>query len=213
MDGPSGAKRDGTVVTGGHADVGPLRLLLLCEANVCRSPAAAALLTRRLRESGAERYAVVRSAGVRTEAGLPVHPHAVAALRSVGIRVGDGKRSARLTVRMAEEADVLLAATTAVRDAAILAAPAARDRAFSWLELLALVPDPPLVLPGSTPRERWVELLRSARQERGLVPSAEGQFDVPDPIALPRQDFDQMVVDLDASMTAIARLVSRAVRS
>lgn len=192
---------------------GPLRLLLLCEANVCRSPTAATLLSTRLRDVRADRHALVRSAGVRTEPGLPVHRYAVAALRSVGVATGDGKRSARFTAGMADEADVILAATTAVRDAAVLAAPSARDRAFAWLELLALVPEEPIVLSGPTPRARWVDLLRQARQARGLARSTEGRFDVQDPIGMPRQDFDRMVADVDVSMTAIARLVKATTRS
>lgn len=200
-------------MTGDDERNGPLRLLLLCEANVCRSPAAAALLSARLRDVGAHRHVLVRSAGVRTEPGLPVHPYAVAALMSVGVPVGDGKRSACLTARVAGEADGLLTATTAVRDAAILTAPSARDRTFAWRELQALVPQQPFVLSGLTPRARWAELLRRARQARGLVGSAAGHFDVPDPIGRPRQDFDRMVADLDESMTAIAHLVGIVTRN
>jgi protein-tyrosine phosphatase len=191
---------------------GPLRLLLLCEANVCRSPAAAALLSTRLRAARVDGDALVRSAGVRTEPGLPVHAYVVAALRSVGVVVGDGKCSARFTPRTAGESDVLLTATAAVRDAAIRKAPSVRDRAFTWLEFLALVPDEQLALPGATPRARWAALMQQARQARGLVRSAPGEFDVQDPIGMPRADFDRMVAEVDVSMTALASLVSKVVR-
>jgi protein-tyrosine phosphatase len=61
----------------------PTRILMVCTANVCRSPMAAAILQHHLDAVGID--AVVTSAGTRGPNGLPVDPEAVAAVSRWGI--------------------------------------------------------------------------------------------------------------------------------
>ncbi len=61
----------------------PTRVLMVCTANVCRSPMAAAILQHHLDAQGVE--AIVTSAGTMGSNGLPVDPEAVAAVSRWGI--------------------------------------------------------------------------------------------------------------------------------
>ena len=56
-----------------------LQILVVCKANVCRSPAAEALLRYHLRQCGLQRRVVVRSAGTTVGvSGVPPDPRMVA---------------------------------------------------------------------------------------------------------------------------------------
>jgi len=68
------------------------RVLLLCTANVCRSPLAEALLKARLRERGLHRRIAVRSAGTRVGApGRAADPR----VKKYGVRVLSRARQVR----------------------------------------------------------------------------------------------------------------------
>ncbi|RMG36458.1 MAG: low molecular weight phosphotyrosine protein phosphatase, partial [Gammaproteobacteria bacterium] len=57
-----------------------LSVLLVCTANICRSPMAEALLRDHLKAKGLDRRVKVASAGIRAMAGMPPDPRALAAL-------------------------------------------------------------------------------------------------------------------------------------
>jgi protein-tyrosine-phosphatase/predicted ATP-grasp superfamily ATP-dependent carboligase len=85
----------------GHA--GALRLIFVCQGNICRSPFAAALLRTRLGDGGI----AAGSAGMMPQPGRPVPAFGVQAAAAHGIDLA-AHRSAWLTPRMAESASLLV---------------------------------------------------------------------------------------------------------
>ena len=89
----------------------PLRMLVVCTANVCRSPMGEALLRHHLQQMGAN--VQVTSAGTRAgELSLPVDPHAVDALRGMGVELdGHQPRQASRQVITTDGADLIVTMT------------------------------------------------------------------------------------------------------
>jgi protein-tyrosine-phosphatase len=107
-------------------------ILVLCTANVCRSPMAQALLSRELTALGEP--AAVRSAGT-LGSGAPPPPEVVAAMASYGLDVS-GHRSHLVTGDDLARADLVLTMCREhLRDAAVTD-PAAWPRAFTLRELV-----------------------------------------------------------------------------
>ncbi len=86
----------------------PLRVLMVCRANVCRSPMAEALLHHRLAAMGLDRQVEVDSAGVAAVRGLPPDPRGNRVLADWGVPPARG-RSRPLAARDFERHDFLLA--------------------------------------------------------------------------------------------------------
>jgi protein-tyrosine phosphatase len=120
-------------VTG--ADV--FRILVVCTANICRSPTAEHLLRNALRESTSPYEFEVGSAGVRGWDGSEMDPMAAAELRRLG---GDPAnfRARSFTASMAGTADLILTATAEHRRYVLQDAPRALHRTFTLLEFAYL---------------------------------------------------------------------------
>ncbi len=91
---------------GSHRDDSMKQILLVCTGNICRSPLAAALLERALRERAAAGMEVT-SAGTGAWDGAPVSEGAYL----VGLERGldlSGHRARLLTRELVEEADLIL---------------------------------------------------------------------------------------------------------
>lgn len=99
-------------------------LLVVCHANVCRSPVAEAYL-----RSGLPDRIEVSSAGTHAVSGAPAHPHAVSLLARQGLDLS-GHRATRLSPGMAAAADLILVMDTELRQEVAALYPAARGRVF-----------------------------------------------------------------------------------
>ncbi len=89
----------------------PGSIVIVCTANICRSPMAAGLLAHALAgQEGPLRQLPVVSAGVVARAGEPVSENSVVALRKVGIDIS-GHRARPLTQQMLDEAFAVLCMT------------------------------------------------------------------------------------------------------
>ncbi|RME96113.1 MAG: ribose 5-phosphate isomerase B [Verrucomicrobia bacterium] len=101
-------------------------VLFICTGNVCRSPMAEGLFRHLTAGSGRFR---ARSAGVGAVAGLPPSPHAVTAMRELGIDISD-IRSQPLTRELLDEADYVFGMTESHVDAVALMYPQAIEKTF-----------------------------------------------------------------------------------
>ncbi|MDQ1584390.1 MAG: low molecular weight protein-tyrosine phosphatase [Microbacteriaceae bacterium] len=178
------------------ADVGPFTILVVCTGNICRSPAAAELLRRKLPpEQGFD----VQSAGTRAIAGAPVAAPMAALLAQEGIAV-TGFAARQLTPGLLQGASLVLTMTRAHRATAAAMHPPAVTRAFTLREFAAILthPDGFTATAGSSLVERAAAATRLASTHRTrLKPgrSAE-EDDVIDPFgqtgAIYQASFDQL---------------------
>jgi protein-tyrosine phosphatase len=113
-------------------DPGEADIVVLCTANVCRSPMAAALLRRRLAALGVT--VPVRSAGT-TSSGDPPHPEVISVMASYGIEIVSHRSRIASAADLASARLVLAMARDNLRHAAITE-PGAWPRAFTLKELV-----------------------------------------------------------------------------
>lgn len=128
-------------MTGAHGGI-----LVVCAANVCRSPMAAFALRRRFAEVPEMWRTAVASAGVRVVGTLPACPE-VAGFEPgpEWQRLVEGHRSRQLPESELRRAALVLAASRDVRSAVVAIAPEQRARVFTLREAVWLgrgyVPD------------------------------------------------------------------------
>src|ERR1700728_857685 len=108
------------------------QVLILCTANLCRSPMAEALLARRLSALGSA--AAVRSGGMLGD-GEPPRPEAITVMAGYGLDIG-AHRSRLVTAEDLEAADLTLAMARENLRHAVVTAPAVWLRAFTLKELV-----------------------------------------------------------------------------
>ena len=138
-------------------------VLLVCTANICRSPMAEVILRARLKEAGLESAQPVQSAGARAHprGGETMDARAAAALQRHDYRPEKKWRSRRVQLEDFERFDLILAMEAQNLD-----------------DLRKLCPAPPL--------QGKLRLLLD------FAPGLEGQ-DVPDPYFGPTQGFDHVL--------------------
>lgn len=107
-------------------------VLIVCAANVCRSPLAELELRRRLGEGSS---LSVRSAGVRANDGDPICADVASRHADEDWRArAQAHRAREVTPEMLAEADLVLTASRDLRGELVRAAPEHRDRMFTLRE-------------------------------------------------------------------------------
>lgn len=101
-------------------------ILFVCTGNVCRSPMAEGLFRHAVRGRG--EYRVI-SAGVGAIDGQPPSPHAVRALKELGIDISP-QTSRMITPRLVDEADYIFGMTHGHLDAILTLFPQAAEKTF-----------------------------------------------------------------------------------
>lgn len=153
-----------------------IRILVVCRANVCRSPLAQILLEDALAGRGVE--AAVSSAGTRAHPG-----GAICELVSEtvgGIAIGRDRvldhRSRVLDGGLVAAADLILTAESSQRGLAAAAAPRSQSRIFTLAEAAALTALVAGVPAGrhAAPEARFAAWVRSLDDARGLLPMRPG---------------------------------------
>jgi protein-tyrosine phosphatase len=179
------------------------RILHVCLANRARSPLAELIMVDELARRGV-RDIEVASAGVRAVPDQPMWGPAAAEAERRGLD-GSRFRSYRLTREMAEDADLVLAATRALRDDAISAAPAVMRRAFTWLEVVRLLDGVSSAdLSAETPAHRLRILPGLLAARRGIVPPVAGErLDLPDPVDQPPEFLPTAADTLSVALTRL----------
>lgn len=185
----------------GSAGAGtPLRVLVVCTGNVCRSPAVELLLRSRL---GGTAGIDVTSAGVDALVGEPVAGPMARLLTAAG--VDPGRFTARqLEVSDIRAADLVLTMTTAQRRSVVTLLPSAVRRTFTLVEFAAIAE---LAAPpdgGGGPAERAAAIVAAAPRARALRGPA-GDDDVEDPYRRSDEVFQRVFDVVDG---AVARVVA-----
>ncbi len=206
---------------------GPLfTVLLLCSANICRSPGAAVVLIDRLGDATASIR--VESLGLRVREPKPACREISLLLQpSIGQRAPlTGHRSVQLTSARLASADLVLTATRSQRSEVVLTAPALRAFAFTMREAARLVGGPMGGIDGwyGSPRDRLTMLVTQMNGQRGkqgvVEPAAKSRrfgrgsrvFD-PDDIADSHVDPAVSHVDTAALIVAAMTTVGQSLRS
>lgn len=168
----------------------PLRVLVVCTGNICRSPLAERLLRARLGDR-----VVVTSAGTHGLDAAPMEPNAADELTRWG-GDPDGFASHRIVPADVEDADLVLTMTTGHRAAVLAEHPGAMARTFTLLEFAHL-----LDLQGGS--FRGTDSVRDLARRRG-VSTLEG-YDVADPFGQSPAVHAQAAASIADAVERIAR--------
>jgi protein-tyrosine phosphatase len=175
-------------------------VLVLCTANICRSPMGAALLARELADR--EVSALVRSAGTLGSA-APSPPEVVAVMAGYGLDV-TGHRGRELTAADLARADLVLAMAREHLRQAVVMAPDAWPRAFTLRELVRRGDLAGPRTPGET-LAGWLARLHAGRSRVALLGDS-AQDDVADPIGGPPSGYERTAADLHRLAADLANL-------
>jgi protein-tyrosine phosphatase len=184
-----------------EASVSPadeLRVLVVCTANVSRSPLTAALLARRLADAGVR--ASVASAGV-TATRLAVDSVAVEVGRELGVDV-----SAHIPRRVTRElmanegADVILGHTREHVRELVMLDRAAWDRTFTLKELSRRVSAERFAI--RTAPSRWREVLGASRSPHDLL-GDDARDDITDPYGRSLAVHRRVADDIDGELAIL----------
>jgi protein-tyrosine phosphatase len=150
------------------------RVLIVCTANVCRSPYAAAILESALSSELAPGHIQAVTAGTRAAVGAGICAEVSSLLgreeRPVDAAVHRPSQVDRSTI---ESADLILAMELSQRSHLARISPAARRRTFTLLEALALATHlgsmSELGTPGASPEDRFRDFVAALNSLRGRV--------------------------------------------
>jgi len=181
---------------------GPVRILVLCTANQCRSPVGAALLRRRFTADGSN--AEVLSAGVFGD-GSPVPEVGQSVLAARGIDLAR-HRSAPMTPVLVAGADLVVGMERSNVREAVALVPEIWPRAFTFPDLIRRGH---LFGPRSRgePLERYLEKVGTGRQRDALLGSSPDD-DVTDPMGRDAKVWTQVVDDLEWLTSRLVALLA-----
>jgi protein-tyrosine phosphatase len=181
-------------------DPGEDGIVVLCTANVCRSPMAAALLAQRLVTLGVT--TPVRSVGM-IGGGDPPHPEVVSVMASYGIEIASHRSRVGCVDDLAPASLVLAMARDHLRHAAITE-PGAWPRAFTLKELIRRGERIGPRLAGE-PFSRWLSRAHEGRDRISLLGDSSDD-DVADPAGGPMSAYVDTADLLDRLVTRLTEL-------
>lgn len=185
------------------------RILLVCTANLCRSPLGQYLLDSAISTtwSGRGRW-TVESAGVSAADNRPMHHRAAKVLAEVGLD-GSQFRTRRLRPSLVRSADLVLTATREHRAAVARMHPAALRRLFTIKQFGYLLAHTPATSGTTTASGSGRFLLEAALAARGQVPARTVEDDLADPVNRPVRAFRECRELLFKEFAQIRRLITR----
>src|ERR1700733_1378792 len=174
------------------------QVLILCTANVCRSPMAEALLTDRLSALGSA--AAVRSGGMLGD-GEPPRPEAITVMAGYGLDIA-AHRSRRVTAEDLEAADLTLAMARENLRHAVVTAPAVWPRAFTLKELVRRGGAVGARSAGES-LAGWLARAHDGRERAALLGDG-AQDDVADPMGGPQRGYTETAAVLSELVDKLA---------
>lgn len=176
-------------------------ILMVCTANLCRSPMMELLLRKRLDRDALSGSWSIGSAGVDAVDGQRMHPSTVTAL--AGFDVDEPNwRSRRLNPALLAGADLILAADLGHRRAVAQLYPAAVRRTFLLLPFAALVAMAGPVQPEAG-RHDGGSLINAAVRARSRLPLEQLSSEIADPIGHPVGTFRVRAAEIDRALADI----------
>ncbi|GAB7192044.1 low molecular weight phosphatase family protein [Kineococcus sp. NUM-3379] len=194
------------------AEPAGLGVLVVCTANVCRSPLVAGLLRHRLDTTFGARARRVTVAGAGTHAvpGDVVDEPVLDVLAQVTGRPAQRTRARRLDADLVRGADLVLAMTRQHRSDVLALVPAAQRSVFTLLELarIARALTAPGLPPGTghrgDPAAAWRALLAAAPALRGpTAPRDPAADDLADVHGLPAEHYERTARQVGAALDAV----------
>lgn len=186
-----------------------LRILFVCEGNICRSPVAEVLSESRLGSLPVR----TESAGLRPLEGSAVPQQMIDATSAWDddMSLLAEHRSRILTAGTVERADLVLTMTRAQRSEVVSLAPVALHRTFTLREFARLATSEALVPEGDTAGERLRHLAATLIARR-VAGRAKGEDDIEDPYGRSARSYQraaQAIRDaVDIAVPAIADAVT-----
>jgi protein-tyrosine phosphatase len=178
-------------------------ILLVCRANLCRSPSAEVMLSRAL--AGANVEATVASAGmqVREDQSAPEDFVDLALIRGIDLR---GHRPTAFRPELGTSADLVLTMSRDLLRSMVVETPAVWPRAFTLLELVrrGTTVSPPEA--GDT-LASWVARAHAARDRAELL-SLDLVDDLRDPMVEQSESNEEMFGELERATRRLARLLA-----
>ncbi len=201
-------------------------ILVVCTANICRSPMAEGLLVHAAAQRRIVEPVSVHSAGVAAATGRPVSEGSVAALARMGIDIS-GHLASALDEAAVEAADLILTMESAHVVEIVAKHPSVRSRTFTLREVVdlggaATLPEPePLPLfdrdgadrrgvdpaPGSASEllRSWAERVDAHRSTRDHL--GRRDLDIEDPIGQSRAKYRQCAAVLEGLCESLAEML------
>ncbi len=198
-------------------------LLIVCTANIARSPLAAALFEVHARVRGLDRQVEIASAGTRAREGKPAAPPSVTIAAGWGVDLR-GHRSQPVSDELLERSDLVLTMTEEHRDLLSGRGRRVSERCFTLPELHRLLQDAevavspaadpeatsvasassadPRALP-SSPSERIAEAVQRAHRRRP-VSVRPGPEDIRDPYGRDEEVYRAVATELVELVAALA---------
>jgi protein-tyrosine phosphatase len=182
------------------------RILLVCRANLCRSPSAEVMLSRALsmRANEAAPDVEVTSAGMEVLEGqyAPEDFIEIALVRGIDLRA---HRPVALTKGQAEGSDLVLTMTRDLLRSMVVAIPTIWPRSFTLLELVrrGTTATPPVK---GESLSSWIGRVHASRDRAELL-GTEPVDDLRDPLAEESEGNEAMFGDLERATRRLARLL------
>lgn len=202
-DGPESAdsarRQHGSLELSSPSAPSPFRILVVCTANLCRSPMAQQLLARRAMDAGLPW--TVGSAGTNATAGQPMHPYALKALAGMGV-ADPNFVSQAVTPQLVAQQDLILTTTDEQRAWVVSENPKAANRVYvlkPFAHLVAAIPVEKPILPATAGQE----LLERAVRARSRVQPLRKDRDLADPVNRPQSEFEARVREIDRILASI----------
>lgn len=202
-----GSHRGGGAIKRGQRGLDPdFSILIVCTANLCRSPIAQHLLASTLSEWKGDGEWIISSAGVSAADQLPMHKFAREVLARRG-SYDEQFRTRRLSRSLLEDADLVLTATRQHRSDVARMVPAVMQRLFTIRQFGFLLAHSDVVKPAHNAHAVGNALIASAISARGRVAARTIDDDLQDPVSRPVRAFEHCAKLIQSDFEQLARVV------